>query len=686
MEESKRKKQDGEEALVAGRETEEAREASPRDGTEEPSARPVGTKNAAAIRSYLSGGEDPRGKRRAERAKKKAAGRSGEKDENGARESGSGLAGRQWKIIAVLAAAVVALVPVYFAVIRPLVTAEKETGSKKEVMTPEKGEVQTESGFLGMMPTLKMEEVQELTLNSENGSWGFSYYEDRDSFYIKDHTEAMYDTSTWTTVFYTFSNAAFSSRAAGGEDINYADYGLSEGDKPASCEIVTRDGDRHTVLVGNSTASGSGYYACYEHNGERRDTVYIVNSTMGQCAKLSMYDVLNPIVTAPLDEKDYVPERFDIYHNGKAFLKIRKLSASEIAQTETAKTNHVFMPNGIEYNTSSAYMTMLYSTLRGGIMGTRVVYHAKDGESVTAAELAEYGIRVPAYYNTDAGSADRTSEGSTAPENMPYMVLSFAKGKAVQELLFSEKTEKGTYYVYVAAFDMIVEVNASSVSFMEWEEKKFIDASIFLSSVYSIKDLTVDSTAVSDQYVAAGVPRVKETFRLTSKLSTAADGSEINVLTNVDVDSLGGPVPAPVDSKDDGPTNFKQLYMVLISIGAQLDVPAEVLENIDLDAPDVTVTVHTVRDQEHILRFYFYNSRHAYYTLDGKGQFYVVYDELTKFLSDTVSLVQGRAVDWETNNNEQVKVDTSTGETTLTIRSRKRMRKTKKRKCLLTLL
>lgn len=53
---------------------------------------------------------------------------------------------------------------------------------------------------------------------------------------------------------------------------------------------------------------------------------------------------------------------------------------------------------------------------------------------------------------------------------------------------------------------MIVEVNASSVSFMEWEEKKFIDASIFLSSVYSIKDLTVDSTAVSDQYVAAGVP------------------------------------------------------------------------------------------------------------------------------------------------------------------------------------
>ena len=157
---------------------------------------------------------------------------------------------------------------------------------------------------------------------------------------------------------------------------------------------------------------------------------------------------------------------------------------------------------------------------------------------------------------------------------------------------------------------------------------------------------------------------MKETFHLTSKLTTSADGETTSILTGVTADSLGGAdLPSPSDTT--GVTNFKYYYMVLMTISAQLDVPSDVLDKIDLNTPDVTITLKTAKDQEHTLRFYFYNSRHAYYTLDGQGQFYVVYDELTKFLSDTVLVVNGEAVNWETKNNTDVTINEE-GEATVT--------------------
>lgn len=584
-------------------------------------------KNAAAIRQYLDTEDGRRRKKR--------------------RSSGT-MAGRQTVIIALLLSLLLVGGILYFTVIKPLSENHGTEPTQKEEQTLLEGESKTAYGALTMYESVKADTVRELHIENENDSWSYVYDEENKIYHIKDYkkTYSICDTSTWTTLIYQFGTAQVQSRVedgSSGAPIDYAKYGLGEGDTVRTVTLTTKDGHARTITIGSQTATGSGYYAAVALDGVRREAVYIVSSTIGSCASLSKLDLLSPLVTIPFDEEDYVPDRLVIRHEGQPFVDLRLLTAHEAAQQESAKTTHVITANGLEYNASVGYSTMLYNVLRKGVNGVKVVAVSKDDETMSAEELAEWGIDL-------SGSS-------------PYIDLYIEKSSLLnQNLIFSKKTADGTYYAYVMLFDMVVEMDASAMEFIEWEEKDFIEASIYLMSVYNVTELTVDSTALPDAYVRSGVPRVKETFALTSRRTTAADKSETYVLTDVKVASTGKTVPDPKNSKLDGIANFKHYYMVLMTIGAQLDIPADIRDQLDMSSPDVTITVRTALEQEHVLRFYFYNSRHAYYTLDGKGQFYVVYDELTKFLSDTVSVVNGEYVDWESKNNENVNVDPESGE------------------------
>lgn len=582
-------------------------------------------KNAAAIRQYLDTEDGRKRKKR--------------------RGSGT-MAGRQTVLIALLLSLLLVGGILYFTVIKPLSENHGNEPGQKEELTLLEGESKTEYGALTMYEAVKMDAIKELQIENENDTWSFVYDEKNGVYHIKDYlkTYSICDTSTWTTLVYQFGTAQVQSRVEDGSSpIDYAKYGLGEGDTTRSCTVTTKDGHVRTVTVGAQTATGSGYYATATIDGVRREAVYIISTSLASCTSLSKLDLISPLVTIPFDEEDYVPDRLVIRHEGQPFVDVRLLTEHEAAQMESPKTTHVITANGMEYNASVGYSTMLYNVLRKGVNGVKVVAISKDDETMSAEELAKWGIDL--------------SSGS------PYIDLYIEKSSLLnQNLIFSPKTKDGTYYVYVMIFDMVVEMDASAMEFIEWPEKDFIEASIYLMSVYNITELTVDSTALPDAYVKSGVPRVKETFFLTSKRTTAADKTETYVLTDVKVASTGKTVPDPKNSKLDGIANFKHYYMVLMTIGAQLDIPADIRDQLDMSSPDVTITVRTVLEQEHILRFYFYNSRHAYYTLDGEGQFYVVYDELTKFLADTVSVVNGEYVDWESKNNENVDVDPESGE------------------------
>ena len=588
--------------------------------------------NAAAIRQYLS----------TENRRKKH------------RSSGT-MAGRQTIILAILLSVLLVGGILYFTVLKPLIAAkqqEKQNAQNNpswqaEQVEPDtsRGESSTANGTLTMFAPINSDNIEELAVQNENASWSYVYDDINEIFYVKDYkkTFSICDGTAWVTFANQFGTAQARTRVEDGSSpIDYAKYGLGENDVTRSCTITTRDGHTRTVTLGSQTATANGYYATASYDGVRREAVYIVSSTMARCCEMTMFDLMNPMVVLPFDEQDYVPDRLVIRHEGESFVDIRQYTGTEAVAQEIAKTVRVTTGNGLEYNVSVNYSTMLYDVLRKGINGTRVVAVSRDDEELTAEELAEWGI-------------DLSNQA-------PYIDLFVSKkGMIDQTLMFSPRTEQGSYYVYVLLFDMVVEMDAKAMEFIEWDEKDFIEASIYLMSIYNITDMTVDSTALPDAYVASGIPRVKETFSMTSYRTTAADGSDTYLLDEVKVASTGMDIPDPKDSKLDGIANFKHYYMVLMTIGAQLDVPADILEHLDMNKPDVTITFHTVRKQEHVLRFYFYNSRHAYYTLDGEGQFYVVYDELTKFLADTVSVVNGVYVDWESKSNSDVKVDPESG-------------------------
>lgn len=585
-------------------------------------------RNAAAIREYLD--TDKKGK-----AKKVGS---------------STLAGRQTVILAVVLAVVLLLILLYFTVVKPLIDEKKqEQGQEKEKLELIDGEVETSVGTIGMFETVNSSGITSLSIRNENGEWGYAFDEKSGVFYPIGYQKTLKicDTSTATTMMYQFGYASAKARVEAGTGIDYGKYGLGEGDLTRDCTVVTRDGHTRVVTIGAETPGGSGFYARVSYDGKPRDAVYIVASTLGDCVKMNVVDLMAPIVTMPYPNEDYQPVRFVVRKNGLTFVDIRQLTEEEIRETESAKTLRVTTANGIEYDSSVAFSSFLYDVIRPGINGTRVVAISGDDEELSPEELEKWGIHLPV--------------GEDGEGRQPYMDVGIYKDEIWQNLLFSEKTENDTYYVYVMYFDMVVEIDADKVEFLTWGEKDYIEASIYLLSIFNMTDMTVDSSALPDAYVKAGVPRVKERFDLTSKLTTAADGSNTYVLTDVTYGDKKTPIPTPRASKLTGIANFKHYFMVLMTVGVQLDVPADVLEQIDMDAPDVTITIHTVRDQEHILRFYFYNSRHAYYTLDGKGRFYVVYDEVTKFLKDTVLVTGGEEVQWESKNNNDVDVNDDGG-------------------------
>jgi hypothetical protein len=52
----------------------------------------------------------------------------------------------------------------------------------------------------------------------------------------------------------------------------------------------------------------------------------------------------------------------------------------------------------------------------------------------------------------------------------------------------------------------------------------------------------------------------------------------------------------------------------------------------------------TIGGNTHVMRFYRYNSRHAYYTFDGLGRAYVKYDDIANMLDSTYKLINGKMV------------------------------------------
>lgn len=189
--------------------------------------------------------------------------------------------------------------------------------------------------------------------------------------------------------------------------------------------------------------------------------------------------------------------------------------------------------------------------------------------------------------------------------------------------------------MFNVVYNTIVEVDASKLSFIENDYTKYCEKYIVLYPFYNIDEITIDSSKLPSAYVDGGMKALLETF-----IIKASDDFK---LTDAIIKSTGKTVPN-VNSQKTGLKNFGEWYSVLLSLSTQTEIPGGVLDKIDLEKPDITVTMKTIGGNTHVMRFYLYNSRHAYYTFDGLGRSYIKYDDISNMLESTYKLINGKEV------------------------------------------
>ena len=542
------------------------------------------------------------------------------------------------KLIIILAAFLSVMIPVYIFVLAPLLTGQSQEQTDPSVPECHYTETLYNKKYLCMMPALTEKEIEKVIIQNkaqendgvyEYRSWELFYKPDTELWGVSDYEGTSFDPSYLATMMWYFTLMRTTDRIEYNsfDEIDLKVFGFDEESMPVNYQIITRDGKCYKVTMGKPTATGSGYYAYYtDEKGVARPTVYIISSGYGAFINSSVLDSVAATVTQLLDQKDYVPKYFRLKKSsGEEFL-IKKLTDEEIEELETVKVSHLYITidgKDYRYEASAYYSEMLYTVLQKGIVGTKVVYAKPDSIEAIPKEIFEkYGI------DNENPYVDLNFEANA--------VYTTNSSVSVQQWVqFSEKktNEQGVeyYYAYNASYDIIVEVPASSVSFIEEDSSKYCEKYIFMTPFYTVDKITIDSTALSDIYVNAGLERLKETFILSV---------ESQKLNGVSLGSTGKPVP-DVSIDVTGVSNFSKLYSVLLSMSTQFEIPQGVLDSIDLNKPDITLEVLTKSGKTHILRFYLYNSRHAYFTLDSEGRSYVKYDDLVKLLSSTAKVIKG---------------------------------------------
>jgi len=174
-------------------------------------------------------------------------------------------------------------------------------------------------------------------------------------------------------------------------------------------------------------------------------------------------------------------------------------------------------------------------------------------------------------------------------------------------LYFSGKTHNGTYYVYSPLFDLIGEISESKLPFLEWDLIKFVDRNIFMINIDNIASIDIT------------YPNGSATFALTGEkeaLSVTLNGSKVDT------------------------QNFRYFYKSLLSI--VIDGYEAMPESIP---PSMTLQLTTHNNQVMNFDFYEVGSLKAFFTLNGKGEFYVHRDHLRTVISNLSKLASGEKIE-----------------------------------------
>ena len=435
--------------------------------------------------------------------------------------------------------------------------------------------------------------------------------------------------------------------AQGYREHGYAEYGLPEiGETPTvSFTVTSLAGARHTIVLGDETPSGDGYYARYEG----RDDVYVLR--MGESSEYSypvsetlfgrLEDFVTPLALMPMNFNNYfditdfrlIDERGDTSTlvAGFSFIPtvLRKGTYLQFTPYEGIGLLADFGAN--DYHIDDCLQNLQMMTPLRTVLLDNASENAMDPDIFKAT----YGVDFELWFTYNA---ERDSNGNVK-----------AGAQYPQTIYISPKNENGTRYLYNEMFDMVVEVSDMYLEFLYWTPFDWIKPDPFTGEIGYVQKiemqipdgttagltditdilLTLDNSASPESQTDSGT-------RDTSALAVYADyGDERGKSLSVSL--------------------FRNFYATLQYSSLEgmakcTEAEAEAMRAAgDAGASLIMCITREGADgapQEFVYRFYEYGGgEYSFVTVNGHGSFHMLRQRVDKIISDAGRLLAGAEID-----------------------------------------
>ena len=529
---------------------------------------------------------------------------------------------KQVVIISVCAAVFAVLIAVFFLVLKPMIDKRNEKVTTKlellengnSVLKNNKGEILLtllageELGINNrILITTKIERaaVKNVQVKNTEDTYklihhlGQDYYFVEGAPYVPVHGEII--ASFFTNVGYLLSMERVAAKDVDdGNEIleNPGQFGFSQGFTENNYFVVTTVDDIwYKIIIGDKIPTRGGYYVMYEDKDGVRPAIYILDTMMEDTILSTRYSIMMPIVAMTLKQNEIMfADNFNFYKGNDLMVNIYQ---APIPEGSDALLNNV-MGYPAPYMVSFNHGNLLY--FFASFVGERVVYAYDILEEEISDEIwTEYGF-----------------DESVAR-------ISFEVDGREFYYIFSKQNEAGNYYV-LSEFGSIVEIAREKLilegerrTFLEWDELKFVDRSIYSENINDIVSIEMKALGeIDDVFTVVRPDKTQRDLIVTTK-----DG------TNITVDGV-----------------FRSLYYTMLSVELQdyYEGDKEVYKDKEpLLEYVITTSDGVVRDY----KFYFVdsNTRRCFVTLNGDGDFYVSRDRVLKLIEDIKLVLQNIPID-----------------------------------------
>ncbi len=475
--------------------------------------------------------------------------------------------------------------------------------------------------------------------------------------------------------------------------------------KPTWYTVTTMTNETYTVTLGDPTVSEAGYYARYED----RDTVYILSSANLDAAVLQPVEALiTPMMVYPMSLNTYFQVsnftyRSDIDHYAiyrdmvkevtgfdmdtvepdeegnyseevQAKLDEASKAIADMDEKEFAKMYDRLFEANSRLVTAFSFIDMdqrtdtLYSSLPYMMSSDYMAGYLPNSDNIGAVLQSLYSMQFDRVAVLSPSDEELEEYGLDMPAHDFTFTYKNAEGQEFDNhFILSGKTEDGKYYGYSEIYDMILVIDESQLSYLEWEEIDWYEREYFLFNIAHVQTIKLEGAGVKSPIV----------FTLDNSKSDQSKGmnsEKLEVYANGQLMDYTLTVTKPSGSQatETASYNFRRFFQALLtaSMEGNAELTAEEMQAFR-ETPDgeclLKLTIHADDGKGSTAnicyRFYRYTERKAYFTVEvldstsdtgdpteAQGVFYVLRSFCDKLIADAYRFMEGTEIVVDSKN------------------------------------